>query len=56
MQQALILAGVPRSRLSVVGLGEDYPVAENYSSWGRAQNRRVEFRFYKTVATRPVTR
>lgn len=56
VQQALILAGVPRSRLTVVGLGEDYPVATNHDAWGRAQNRRVEFRFYKTVAARPVTR
>jgi outer membrane protein OmpA-like peptidoglycan-associated protein len=50
VQQALILAGVPRGKLTVVGLGEDYPVASNYNTWGRAQNRRVEFRFYKTVA------
>jgi outer membrane protein OmpA-like peptidoglycan-associated protein len=50
VQQALILAGVPRDRLTVIGLGEDQPVASNDSYWGRAQNRRVEFRFYKAVA------
>lgn len=56
VQQALILAGVSRAQLTVVGLGEDYPVAANHTTWGRAQNRRVEFRFYKTVAARPYTR
>ena len=56
VRQALILAGVPSSRLTVVGLGEDYPVASNGDTWGRAQNRRVEFRFYKTVATRSIAR
>ena len=38
----LIGAGVPSSRLSAVGIGEDRPVASNTTASGRAQNRRVE--------------
>ena len=38
----LIGAGVPSSRLSSVGIGEDRPVASNTTVSGRAQNRRVE--------------
>lgn len=56
VRQALMLAGVPGSKLSVFGAGEDQPVADNYSSTGRARNRRVEFRFYRPIAARPVTR
>ena len=51
VEQALTLAGVPQSRLAVRGAGEDQPVASNSTHWGRAQNRRVEFRFYRPVAT-----
>jgi outer membrane protein OmpA-like peptidoglycan-associated protein len=35
-------AGVPASRLSAQGVGEDQPVASNTTTSGRAQNRRVE--------------
>ena len=38
----LIGAGVPSSRLSAVGIGEDRPIASNTTVAGRAQNRRVE--------------
>ena len=38
----LIGAGVPSSRLSTVGVGEDRPIATNTTASGRAQNRRVE--------------
>lgn len=56
VQQALVLSGVPADRLVIRGAGEDEPVADNASAWGRAQNRRVEFRFWKPVAGRTVTR
>jgi outer membrane protein OmpA-like peptidoglycan-associated protein len=35
-------SGVPSSRISTFGRGEDQPVASNLSAAGRAQNRRVE--------------
>jgi outer membrane protein OmpA-like peptidoglycan-associated protein len=34
--------GVPASRLSAIGRGEDSPIASNLSPEGRAQNRRVD--------------
>jgi outer membrane protein OmpA-like peptidoglycan-associated protein len=34
--------GVPAQRLHTVGAGPDYPVADNSTEAGRAQNRRVE--------------
>ncbi len=34
--------GVPSSRLSVIGRGEDQPIATNLTPEGKAQNRRVE--------------
>jgi outer membrane protein OmpA-like peptidoglycan-associated protein len=37
--------GVASTRLEVIGRGEDYPVADNSSSGGRQQNRRVEIVF-----------
>ena len=39
--------GVSYSRLSSVGYGEDYPIADNATREGRAQNRRVEIRLRK---------
>jgi len=56
VQQALLIAGLPPGRLVTRGVGEGEPVANNYSAWGRSQNRRVEFRFYRPVAARAVTR
>ena len=38
----LLDSGVPFSRISTLGRGEDAPVASNLSPEGRAQNRRVE--------------
>ncbi len=35
-------AGVPSSRISTFGRGEDQPIASNLTAEGRAQNRRVE--------------
>lgn len=38
----LVGSGVPASRLTAIGMGEDRPVASNLTAEGRAQNRRVE--------------
>ena len=43
--QALIDLGIDSRRVQVRGYGEAHPVAENASSRGRAQNRRVEVVF-----------
>jgi outer membrane protein OmpA-like peptidoglycan-associated protein len=36
--------GLPRERLTAVGLGEAQPIADNHTRAGRALNRRIEFR------------
>ncbi len=40
----LVSRGVARARIEAIGYGEDYPVADNTTEAGRAQNRRVEIR------------
>lgn len=40
----LVSRGVSRARLESIGYGEQYPVADNTTESGRAQNRRVEIR------------
>lgn len=35
-------SGVPSSRITAIGMGEDSPIASNLTVEGRAQNRRVE--------------
>lgn len=42
VQRALTHAGVDPQRIQTVGYGEEYPVASNGSTSGRAMNRRVE--------------
>ena len=41
----LVAAGIDERRIIAVGLGEGHPIASNTTPEGRAQNRRVEFRF-----------
>lgn len=40
----LMARGVAASRLSVSGMGEDNPIADNKTAAGRAANRRIEFK------------
>jgi outer membrane protein OmpA-like peptidoglycan-associated protein len=55
VEQALLLAGVASNTVTIRGMGEGSPSHDNYSEWGRARNRRVEFRFYRPVAARQIT-
>ncbi len=38
----LVAAGIQAGRIATVGFGQDHPVADNATSLGRSQNRRVE--------------
>lgn len=42
VRSALVARGYPSDRIQTAGLGEDQPVADNASTEGRANNRRVE--------------
>ena len=42
VQKYLLACGIDASRLTAEGLSYDYPVADNSTAEGRAQNRRVE--------------
>jgi len=42
IKDMLVEKGVPLSRLSAVGMGENNPIADNSTKEGRAKNRRIE--------------
>ena len=42
VSDALVALGVDASRITILGLGEDFPIADNSSNEGRQQNRRVD--------------
>lgn len=44
VKKQLIRMGVARDRLVAKGYGETMPVADNSTEWGRAKNRRTEFK------------
>ena len=42
VRDALVGLGVDASRVTTIGLGEDFPIASNDDAEGRARNRRVD--------------
>ncbi len=42
VEQALVAEGIDPARITVVGQGEDFPIASNDSEEGRSKNRRVD--------------
>lgn len=44
----LVAKGIPKTRISVNGKGETYPIASNKTAAGRSINRRVEIQFHES--------
>lgn len=53
VQHLVSREGIDPKKIKAVGLGEDYPIADNGNYQGRAKNRRVEFKIYREGANFP---
>ena len=47
VKDALVKMGIPEARIKAEGYGSQYPVGDNATTIGKAQNRRIDFRVTK---------